>query len=92
MATKTIGKVTDSERQEILKLHSRRVSLEQITTNYLSNNGHVSDHPEIVEEIGDLAIKVDSWWKRKARDYNWESAAAGSWSIDFETGDIILSY
>lgn len=90
--TKVVGRVSPEETKEVLAIHSRKVALEQISANLLSTGGSVLDHPDMLTELGTLSIKLDSWWQKKAKQYNWESAPNGNWTIDFDSGDIVLNY
>lgn len=85
---KIIGKVTELERDEILSLYERRNGLNELAKILTVDN--IELYEKIVKDLGETGSKFQQWWDNMAVKYQWESAANGHWSINFDTCDIYL--
>ena len=85
---KTIGKVTEQERNEIQALFERRNGLNELAKILTSDNAEL--YERLVKDMGETGTKFQNWWDSMAQKYNWESAENGHWEINFDTCEIIL--
>jgi len=84
-----IGKVTESERDEIKNLFERKNGLTELFKIVTIDNNTLYD--KVVQDMGTTATKFQAWWDNKSKQYNWASKEGYSWEIDFETSEIFLS-
>ncbi len=85
---KIVGKVTASERDEIKALFERKNGLQELSKILTSDNSEL--YEKLVKDLGETSTKFQQWWDNMGAKYNWESAANGSWTINFDTCEITL--
>lgn len=83
-----VGKVSVTEKDEILSLYERRNGLTELAKIIDVNNQALYD--KLVNDLGSTQVKFQQWWDNMASQYNWETVADGKWEIDFETCEIYL--
>lgn len=87
---KTVGKVTEEEKNEILHLYERRNGLAELAK-VLEAKDDVM-YEKLVKDMGETSIRFQNWWSRMAEKYRWESTENGKWEIDFGTDEIFLTW
>ena len=87
---KTVGKVTESERDEIKTLYERRNGLQELSKLLTADNSEL--YEKLVKDLGETTTKFQQWWDNMSSKYGWESAANGSWAIDFDSCEITLIF
>lgn len=85
---KEIGRVTESERDEIQSLFERKNGLIELAKVLTNENTEL--YERLVKDLGETSAKFQSWWDSTSAKYDWESAPNGSWEIDFQSGVIFL--
>ncbi len=85
---KTIGKVTEQERNEIQALFERRNGLSELAKILTADNAEL--YERLVKDMGETGTKFQNWWDSMAQKYQWESAEGGHWEINFDTCEIVL--
>lgn len=85
---KTIGCVTEMERDEIQKLFERRNGLNELAKILSADNTEL--YERLVKDMGETGSKFQNWWDRMSTKYQWESHEDGHWEINFETCEIVL--
>lgn len=85
---KKVGYVTPEERDEIQMLFERRNGLNELAKILTADNTDL--YEKLVKDMGETATKFQNWWDRMGAKYQWESAANGSWEINFQTNEIML--
>lgn len=85
---KTIGRVTEEEKNEIQTLFERRNGLNELAQILTAENETL--YEKLVKDLGETSTKFQNWWNRMGEKYNWESAEGGNWEINFETCEIYL--
>lgn len=85
---KTIGKVTEQERNEIQALFERRNGLNELAKILTADNAEL--YERLVKDMGETGTKFQNWWDSLAQKYQWESAENGHWEINFDTCEIVL--
>lgn len=86
---KTVGKVTEQERDEIQTLFERRNGLNELAKILTPDNAEL--YERLVGDLGETSTKFQAWWDRMATKYEWESAEGGNWEIDFDSCAIVLN-
>ncbi len=86
---KTVGKVTEQERDEIQTLFERRNGLNELAKILTPDNKEL--YERLVKDLGETSTKFQAWWDRMATKYQWESAEGGNWEIDFDSCAIVLN-
>lgn len=86
---KQVGRVTEQERDEILKLYERRNGLNELAKILTPDNAEL--YERLVKDMGETSVKFQSWWDAMGAKYAWESAENGSWHIDFDSCAIYLN-
>ena len=86
---KTVGKVTEQERDEIQTLFERRNGLNELAKILTPDNAEL--YERLVKDLGETSTKFQAWWDRMATQYEWESAEGGNWEIDFDSCAIVLN-
>lgn len=86
---KVVGKVTEQERDEILRLFERKNGLAELAKILTPDNKEL--YERLVSDIGKNQIEFQKWWDAKGSEYGWESIPNGSWSINFDTCEISLT-
>lgn len=85
---KTIGTVTDQERNDIQSLFERRNGLNELAKILTADNAEL--YERLVKDMGDTGMKFQNWWDTMSQKYRWESDENGHWEINFDTCEIIL--
>lgn len=86
--TKTVGRVTEEERDEIQSLFERRNGLNELARILTAENTEL--YEKLVKDIGKTGSDFQNWWSKMATKYSWESDEKGHWEIDFNTCMISL--
>lgn len=85
---KTVGRVTEEERNEIQALFERRNGLNELAKILKPDNNEL--YERLVKDMGETGTRFQNWWDTMARKYQWESVEGGNWQINFDTCEIIL--
>lgn len=85
---KSVGHVTEEERNEIRQLFERRNALGELAKILTVDN--IELYERMVSDLGDTSSKFQSWWDSMSQKYSWESHLQGHWEIDFENCEIFL--
>lgn len=85
---KVVGKVTETERNEIQTLFERRNGLNELAQILTADNTEL--YEKLVKDMGKTGMEFQNWWDTMSQKYQWESSPNGHWSIDFDTCDIYL--
>ncbi|MBR0304207.1 MAG: CXXX repeat peptide modification system protein [Bacteroidales bacterium] len=88
MTKKTVGQVTEEEKNEILQLFERRNGLNELAKILTPDNDTL--YQKLVKDMGETGIKFQSWWDLMAAKYQWEGSENGHWEINFDTCEINL--
>lgn len=85
---KSIGKVTEDEKNEVMALFERRNGLNELAKILTIENDEL--YEKLVKDMGETGIRFQDWWNRMSQKYNWESAEGGNWEINFDNCEIYL--
>jgi CXXX repeat modification system protein len=85
---KVIGKVTETERNEIKDLFERKASLSELFK--MADVKNLNVYNTIVKDMGKTSYELQKWWDEKSKQYKWETEKGFSWEIDFDNCDIYL--
>lgn len=88
MNKKVVGRVTEEEKDAILKLFERRNGLNELAKILTTDN--VELYERLVKDLGETSTKFQNWWNEMSAKYQWESAENGNWEINFPTNEILL--
>lgn len=90
-----VGKVTEQEKYEVMKLHERKLGLMEllpvVETMQMPQEERERFYNKIVQDLGNTKRNLEAWWRSKAEHYQWKSLPDGSWNIDFQTNVITLN-
>ena len=85
---KSVGYVTEEEKNEIQTLFERRNGLNELAKIVTADNTVL--YEKLVKDMGETSTKFQDWWDRMSQKYQWESAENGNWEINVDTCEIIL--
>ena len=85
---KVVGKVSESEKNEIQTLFERRNGLNELANILTADNEEL--YERLVKDLGETSVKFQKWWDEMSRKYQWESIDGGNWEINFDTCEIYL--
>lgn len=85
---KVVGRVSETERNEIQALFERRNGLNELAKILTPENTEL--YEKLVKDLGKTSLDFQNWWSRMAEKYSWESDENGHWEIDFNTCVISL--
>lgn len=80
---KVVGRVSETERDEIQALFERRNGLNELAKVLTPDNTEL--YEKLVKDLGKTGSDFQNWWSRMAAKYSWESDENGHWEIDFNT-------
>lgn len=89
MNKKVVGHVTEEEKNEIQALFERRNGLNELAKILSPDNAEL--YERLVKDLGETSTKFQQWWDSMASKYQWEGTENGSWEINFQTNEILLS-
>ncbi len=89
MNKKTVGHVTEEEKNEIQTLFERRNGLNELAKILSPDN--VELYERLVKDLGETTTKFQQWWDNMSTKYQWEGTENGNWEINFQTNEILLS-
>ena len=87
-AKKIVGKVNETERDEIKRLFERKNGLFELFK--IINPDNTNLYNKLVDDMGKTSIEFQRWWDEKSEKYQWESVSNLSWEIDFDDCNIYL--
>ena len=85
---KTVGQVTEEEKNKILQLFERRNGLNELAKVLTSDNETL--YEKLIKDMGETGTKFQNWWNRMSTKYQWEADENGNWEINFDTCEILL--
>ena len=85
---KTIGRVTEAERDEIQRLFERRNGLNELGKILTADNSEL--YERLVKDMGETSSRFQGWWDSMATKYSWEGREDGNWEINFDSCEILL--
>ena len=85
---KSVGYVTEEEKNEIQTLFDRRNGLNELAKIVTADNSEL--YEKLVKDLGETGTKFQNWWDRMSQKYQWESSENGNWEINFDTCEITL--
>ena len=85
---KSVGYVTEEEKNEIQTLFERRNGLNELAKIVTADNTEL--YEKLVKDMGETGTKFQNWWDSMSQKYQWESADNGNWEINFDTCEIML--
>lgn len=88
MNKKTVGHVTEEEKNEIQALFERRNGLNELAKILSPDNAEL--YERLVIDLGETTTKFQQWWDDMSSKYQWEATENGNWEINFQTNEIIL--
>lgn len=88
MNKKTVGHVTEEEKNEIQALFERRNGLNELAKILSPDNAEL--YERLVIDLGETTTKFQQWWDDMSSKYQWETTENGNWEINFQTNEIIL--
>lgn len=83
---KIIGKVTEEEKQTIMRINSHRNSLEELLL-VLPQDDEL--HKEASLDMDETMKKYQEWWNHGFEKYHWEKGET-DWKLLFETNEIVI--
>ncbi len=94
---KEIGIATTEELKEIEKIYQRKLALSSLflvlSSNVKgidSNSNEEAMYEKVVNDMAEVQVKMNKWWKRVSLEHDWEYSSNQAWEVDFTTGKIIL--
>lgn len=93
MKEQILGLVTEAERDEVKRLHSRRTGLHEIITT-LASSGLTPEnnfYERLVADVSDVNAQFGDWWRKVSTKYGWPNDSRLNWNLDFETRQIKVS-
>jgi CXXX repeat modification system protein len=88
MKDQAVGKVTETERDEIKILFERKNGLVELFKSIQDSSHPLYDR--IVQDMGATATRFQKWWDEKSKQYKWKGAEGHHWEINFETCEIFM--
>lgn len=85
---KTVGQVTEEEKNEIQQLFERRNGLNELAKILTADNTEL--YEKLVKDMGETGTRFQNWWDRMSAKYQWEADENGHWEINFDTCEINL--
>lgn len=83
-----VGKVTNDERDLILNIHNRKLSLEELILS-ISQKLDPDLFKKANKDLDNILIEYNSWWEKMYQKYNWKLKQHGYCRLNFETCEII---
>lgn len=94
MEKEMVGRVTDSEKDEIRRLFDRKMALNELLpalrNDLLTDIQKDELYERIISDVAETSNRFNTWWHDKSVKYNWKKVEEGNWHIDFETNEIFL--
>jgi CXXX repeat modification system protein len=85
---KSVGKVSEEERDEIKTLFERKNGLNELFKTITEDNSYL--YERLVMDMGRTSSQFQKWWDEKSVKYHWENVKGFHWEIDFNTCEIFL--
>lgn len=91
---KTVGLVTQEEKEEIRNLFNKKRGLEELFTSFVTSKIDLQSNPtydKLLKDYSETTARFHDWWNLMSQKYNWESIETKTWLIDFDTNEIYLT-
>lgn len=82
-----IGKVSDTEKEEIRTIYNRKNSLMELAKSITSDD---SIYERLILDICETNSKYQLWWNNMSSKYNWEKCDNTNYRLDFESCEVYL--
>lgn len=92
---KVVGKVSQREKNEIMKLVERLSALHELRLG--KDNLNISEEQKnamfskIEQDEKKVKYSIQQWWRDKYNKYHWEQTVSGMWRLDYESCNVILT-
>lgn len=86
---KYVGTVNEEERNDILNLFEKRVALKNL--GIIISQMDEESCIRFQKDSEEAAQEFNQWWGNMSQKYKFEKDNSGYWSIDFETGQVVLN-
>ena len=93
MKHEVVDTLTEAERDEIQRLHYRKMTLQTLFRSLSEEKQPLNQelYEKMMEDMIETQAKYDAWFREKAQQRNWTSVDGKHWAIDFQTGDVSLT-
>lgn len=91
---KTVGTVTQEEKEEIQNIFNKKRGLEELFTTFATNKVDLQNNPlydRLLKDYTEVTTKFHEWWNTTSQRYNWEGIENSSWLIDFSSNEVYLN-
>ena len=85
---KSVGQVTEEEKNEIQTLFERKNGLTELSKILTADNTAL--YEKLVKDMGETNTRFQKWWDDMGTKYSWESSPTGNWEINFQSNEIFL--
>lgn len=86
---KYVGTVNEKERNDILNLFEKRVALKNL--GIIISQMDEESRTRFQKDSEETTQEFNQWWDNMSQKYKFEKDDSGYWSIDFETGQVVLN-
>ena len=92
MERKSVGKLTEQERDEIQHLNYRRQTLKTLFRSFAEEENEINPglYDKLIEDMTQTEQRYDTWFRQEAQQHGWDRADGASWSVDFESCEVFL--
>lgn len=86
---KYVGTVNEKERNDILNLYEKRLALNNL--GIIISQLDEESRTRFQKDAEETKQEFNQWWGNMSQKYKFEKDDSGYWSIDFETGQVMLN-
>lgn len=86
---KYVGTVNEKERNDILNLYEKKLALKNL--GIIISRLDEESRARFQKDVEETKQEFDHWWDTMSQKYKFEKDDSGYWSIDFETGQVMLN-
>lgn len=94
MCKEVVGKVSEEEKNEVMTIFERIKGIEELTYTFESDLMSEEEKKKMSEKMTvekEKALQsMQQWWNKMHEKYQFKSVDGMSWSIDFQTCEILL--
>ncbi|MCL6451463.1 MAG: CXXX repeat peptide modification system protein [Acetobacteraceae bacterium] len=89
-----LGTVTVEEAERLKAVFERKMALQGLVRALADMPTRTSDelYERLVKDYGEVERGIRQWWEEIHRKYQWENPPEATWSLEFSTRQVTLTF
>lgn len=94
MNKRVVGKISESEKEEVIVLTERLSALKELRLGIDNLDLNEIEIQKLLSKVENREVETSTdlqkWWNDKYIKYHWEGEENASWEVDFHSSNVLL--